>query len=259
MKMHARNGITYLTFDLFDQYNIRHGVFMRHGGVSPHPWKSLNMATSVGDSKENILENRLRIAHVLDVKEKSFFDAWQVHSSHVITAFEPRPIGAPHQKGDAIITNQPDVSLLMLFADCVPIFLFDIYKQVAALVHAGWQGTARKVVSATIHRMRTQFGCRTGDIIAGIGPAISVERYEVKANILSHFEGSSIDLDEVVVKKGVSLFLDLKKANEQLIYQEGITRIENMDICTASNTRDWYSHRGENGKTGRFAAVILSN
>jgi len=259
MPIHTSNGTRFLTFDLFDRYGIRHGVFMRHGGVSPHPWKSLNMATTVGDTRENVIENRTRIAGGLQIGENSFFDVWQVHSSNVIIASEPRPQGIPHQKGDAIITGQPNVNLLMLFADCVPVFLFDIRKRVAGLVHAGWQGTARMVVPAAINKMCLQFGCRPDDMVAGIGPAISAERYEVRPELIVHFDQAFFNLNEIHTQKGSSHYLDLKKANEQLLQREGITQIENLDICTAGNTADWYSHRGENGKTGRFAAVLLVN
>jgi hypothetical protein len=259
MPIHVSNGLSYLTFDLFDQHHIRHGIFMRHGGVSPHPWKSLNMATSVGDSRENVIENRTRIAGALRIGENSFFDVWQVHSSDVIIASEPRPQGVLHQKGDAIMTNQPNVSLLMLFADCVPVFLFDVHKRIAVLIHAGWQGTARMVVSAAINKMRSQFGCQPDDMIAGIGPAISAERYEVRPELFVHFDQKFFNMNDIKVQKGSSHFLDLKKANGQLLQREGITQIENLDVCTAGNTSDWYSHRGENGKTGRFAAVLSVN
>ena len=259
MPIHSSNGTRHLTFDIFDQYGIRHGIFMRHGGVSPRPWNSLNMATSVGDTRENVIENRARIAGALKIEEYSFFDAWQVHSADVLLANAPRPLGVPHQRGDALITDQSNVSLLMLFADCVPVFLFDVRRRVAGLAHAGWQGTARRVVSVAINEMRSQFGCRPEDMIAGIGPAISVGKYQVRPELLDHFEPKFFKLNEIHFQNDASHFLDLKKANEQLLRRDGITKIENMNICTAGNTSDWYSHRGENGKTGRFAAVLCVN
>ncbi len=256
MPIHKSNGLTYLTFDLFDNYQIKHGVFMRHGGVSPSPWQSLNMATSVGDSKENVIENRTRVARAMNNNENTFFDVWQIHSNHVIAADKPRLPGQPHSKADAIITNKKKINLLMLFADCVPIFLFDINKRVAALVHAGWQGTAERIITAAINKMCKQYNCLPKNIIAGIGPAISVDHYEIGNELLGFFNESAIEIGKVIKRKNSSLFLDLKTANIMLMKQAGIIHIENINICTASHTEDWFSHRAENKKTGRFAAMI---
>ena len=79
---------------------------MRHGGTSPFPWKSLNMATSVGDSRENVIENRKRIADTLQIDQFSFYDLWQVHSNDVVIAENPRPRGESHIQADAIVTNK---------------------------------------------------------------------------------------------------------------------------------------------------------
>ncbi len=125
MTVHYSNNIAYLTSDLLESFKLNHGFFMRHGGCSPKPWRSLNMATSVGDSRENVIENRSRIAFSMKINRSSYYDLWQVHSNKVVIADQPRPINEAHLKADAIVTNRKGVSLLMLFADCVPVLLFD--------------------------------------------------------------------------------------------------------------------------------------
>ena len=259
MAIHQLNGISYVTLDLFDQHQILHGAFMRHGGVSPMPWRSLNMATSVGDSRENVLENRNRIATIMNFPVRSFYDVWQVHSNRVITTDRPRSSKTPHIQADAIITNQPDVVLLMLFADCVPIFLFDLHRRVACVVHAGWQGTANGIVVAAIQKMMGAFQCRPESMIAGIGPAISEGKYEIGEELIGKFNQSIFDVKEVISRKNSSIFLDLKKANRLMIKQSGVHQIEDMEICTASHSEDWFSHRAEKNQTGRFAAIIAVN
>ena len=127
---------------------------MRHGGVSPNPWSSLNLATSVGDSSESVIENRRRITSCLSLREDSIFDVWQVHSNRVIHAEDSRKLDQPHQKADSIITNKPNVTIMMLFADCVPIMMYDPKNNVAALAHAGWQGTVNGVVGETVKSMQ---------------------------------------------------------------------------------------------------------
>lgn len=256
MPIHNSNGLTYLTFDYFDQYQIPHGIFMRHGGMSPQPWSSLNMATSVGDSKKNVIENRKRITGSLGLDYSSIYDLWQVHSNNVVTADRPRLSGQPHIQGDAIITNQQNVSLLMLFADCVPILLFDKKNNVAAIAHAGWQGTINGIVLNVVQNMMDKFNSNPEDIMAGIGPAICAQHYEVGNDVVNAVRKSKIDQEQALITVDSRYYLDLKKANFLLLEQANIKMIESMDICTACHPDDWFSHRAENKMTGRFGAII---
>ena len=141
MPIHQSNGITFLTSDALEFYKVKHGFFMRHGGISPFPWKSLNMATSVGDTRENVIENRKRIADSLQISQFSFYDLWQVHSNEVVIAENPRPRDESHIQADAIVTNKFNVALLIQFADCVPMLFYDPERNVIASAHAGWKGT----------------------------------------------------------------------------------------------------------------------
>lgn len=129
MPIHYSDGISWLSSQALDAYEIKHGFFMRHGGCSLHPWKSLNMATSVGDSRENVIENRKRIADSLKIDSNSFYDLWQVHSDSVIITERPRAITEAHLQADAIVTDKSSVALLMLFADCVPMLFLILNKE----------------------------------------------------------------------------------------------------------------------------------
>jgi len=241
---------------MLDDYSLVHGVFMRHGGVSPAPWTSLNMATSVGDSKESVIENRRRITNSLDLKEDSIYDVWQVHSNRVVFASEPRRSDQPHEKADAIITNTPGVTIMMLFADCVPILMYDPKNNVAAITHAGWQGTVNQVVGKTVISMREKYACQPEEIIACIGPSICVNHYEIGKEIAEEVEQSFGKTQQILFKKDGKIYLDLQSANRIILQNNGVKNIQSSNICTACNRRDWYSHRAENGQTGRFAAVI---
>jgi len=229
---------------------------MRHGGVSPNPWSSLNLATSVGDSSESVIENRRRITSCLSLREDSIFDVWQVHSNRVIHAEDSRKLDQPHQKADSIITNKPNVTIMMLFADCVPIMMYDPKNNVAALAHAGWQGTVNGVVGETVKSMQEKHASKPEDLVACIGPSICVDHYEIGKDVVEEVERSFIDTEQILVKKDGKIHLDLRIANQIILNKYGIKKIQNSNICTACNTSDWYSHRAEEGKTGRFAAVI---
>jgi len=256
LAIHSNKGISYYTFSTLDDYNIVHGVFMRYGGISPTPWASLNMATSVGDSKESIIENRRRITNCMSLKEDSIYDVWQVHSNRVVFADYPRKPDQPHEKADAIITNSPGVTIMMLFADCVPIMMYDPKNNVAAITHAGWQGTVNHIVGKTVISMREKYACSPEDIVACIGPSICVDHYEIGKEVAEEVERSFVKTQQILIEKEEKTYMDLQNANRIVLQNNGVKRIQNSNICTACNISDWYSHRAENGQTGRFAAII---
>ena len=258
MPIHHSHGITFVTSETLESYGVKHGFFMRHGGCSPQPWKSLNMATSVGDSRENVIENRNRIADALKIGRTSFYDLWQVHSNKVVIADLPRPLTYAHIQADAIVTSKDRVALLMLFADCVPILFFDPEHRVIATAHAGWKGTLSGVASETIKVMTEHFHCYSENIIGVIGPSICQDHYQIGNDIVDKAKTIFRTEENVISYHDEKIFMDLPAANRMTMEKCGIQTIEMVDICTVCNKEDWFSHRGENGKTGRFAAVITT-
>jgi len=251
------DGLRYYSFDYLQPMGVIHGIFTRHGGVSPAPWDSLNLGGTLGDERQNIIENRRRIFNVFGRPVESIFDVWQVHGTEIICADEPRPLNAPHQKADAILTNRPGISLFMRFADCVPILLYDPVKRVVGIVHAGWQGTVNKIAALTIRAMQKQYGSYPPYIFAGIGPSIGPDHYEVGPEVMTMVRkafGETADL--LISQKDRKPHFDLWKANILALNDEGVEHIILSSICTTCNSSDWYSHRGEHGRTGRFAAII---
>ncbi|NMC45474.1 MAG: peptidoglycan editing factor PgeF [Chloroflexi bacterium] len=253
-----KNGLKFFTLPSFETEGVAHGFFTRQGGVSPQPWQTLNVATSVGDSRENVIENRNRILNIFGMSYDSVFDTWQVHSDIVHRSENPRPIDQPHKKGDAVITANPRVALMMVFADCVPVLFYDTGKKVIAIAHAGWQGTVKHIVSRTVEKMQAMYGSQPAQIIAGIGPSIGVDHYEIGESTAQSVRASFRDHQDVVLRqeKGGHLYFDLWQANKILLEKKGLKNIEVAGICTACDMQHWYSHRGEHGNTGRFAAVI---
>ena len=250
--------IKYFTFDRLNTHNLCHGVFSRHGGVSLPPYATLNIGGSNGDRTEDVLENRRRLFESLTLDRCNYFDVWQVHSNRVIRTDFARRQGDHQEQADAIITSSPGLSLLMRFGDCVPIMLFDPAKNVIGIVHAGWIGTLKRVCENTVSKMTRQFLCNAEDIIACIGPSIAVDHYEVGEEVLLQFEEQfgTTARDFFVIPQRGKPHLDLWCANEYQLRRAGVSKIENSEICTACNYEDWFSHRQENGKTGRFGAII---
>src|SRR5262249_41366423 len=151
----------------------------RQGGLSPAPWNSLNFGGNVGDERERVLANRQRAFRAVGRDPHSMFDLWQVHSADVVVATTPVLSSPPEFKGDSLLTDQPNITLFMRFADCTPILLHDPVKGVIGIVHAGWQGTVKKIVRETIKAMQTAYQSNPADILAAIGPAIGPDHYEI--------------------------------------------------------------------------------
>lgn len=245
------------TFDSLQFPEIVQGIFTRQGGVSPAPWASLNLGGTVGDSRDNVIENRRRVFEAIQRPVETVFDSWQVHGDQVLITDRPRPLDEPHPKADAILTNRPEVTLMMRFADCVPIFFYDPAHGVVGIAHAGWQGTVKKIAAAVVSTMAATYGSQPEAIIAGIGPSIGPEHYEIGEDVIVQVRQSfGADADGVLLNDNGRVQLDLWKANQWVLQQAGVQQIEIAGLCTACHNQDWYSHRKEAGKTGRFAAVI---
>lgn len=235
---------------------VLHGAFTRRGGVSPAPWESLNLGGTVGDDRPRVLENKRRLLQSVGRSSASLFEVWQVHSAEVVHARQPRADDDLRQ-ADAIITDNPAVTLLMRFADCVPIFLVDPHRQAIGLAHAGWLGTVRKTVLHTVQAMGREFGSKAADLLAGIGPSIGPHHYpigpDVVAEVRQAFGGGA---QELLIEENGSVHLDLWAANRRLLEGAGVGIIEVAQVCTACHPEDWYSHRGEQGRTGRFGGLL---
>lgn len=257
MIVNDANGLSCYQFNSLMSTSVVHGIFTRHGGVSPAPYESLNLGGTSGDGTENIIENRKRIFNFFNRPVESIFDVWQVHGSDVITAISPRPLDGRHFPADAIITNSKDVTLFMRFADCVPILIFDPNKNAIGLVHAGWQGTIKRVIQHAITRLEIEFQSRPKDLIVGIGPSIGPDHYLIGNDVAKKVEQHLAEIaEQVIINRNSQIYLDLWMANFLLLKEMHVEQIEISSLCTVCNNEDWYSYRKEGQKSGRFGVLI---
>jgi len=255
MPFQDNNGIRYFTFESLA--GLTHAVFTRRGGVSPAPWDSLNVGGSVGDDPAHVRENRIRSFNALGRDPASIHDVWLVHGTDVVHAAAPRDLNLKPSQADIIMTDNPRVTLFMRYADCVPLLFHDPHKGVVALAHAGWLGTLRGVGKATIKAMQTRYGTDPRDVRAAIGPAIGPDHYEVGTEVAEQVRAVFGQRAESLLEaRGERFHLDLWQANRFQLQDAGVVQIETAQICTACHLEDWFSHRAENGKTGRFGTLI---
>jgi len=256
MPFHEHNELRYYSFDIFGN-DLTNAVFTRRGGVSSAPFQSLNLGGSVGDDALHVAENRIRSFDALGRRPDSIYDVWLVHGTDIVYADSPRSLEEPPERADIMLTDNPAVSLFMRFADCVPLFFHDPVKQVIGLAHAGWMGTVTGVAKKTVEGMSSRYGSRPQDIIAGIGPSICVDHYEVGQDVLNPFRDFyQKEAEQVIQIRNGKTYLDLWKANELQFREAGVEQIQVAGLCTACHLEDWFSHRAEHGKTGRFGALL---
>ena len=256
MTFSSNNGVRYYSFDIFPP-PVKQAVFTRQGGVSPAPWNSLNVGGTVGDDANRVRENRARSFATLGRNFHSLFDVWQVHSADVVYADAPRPPEVDHHKADIIFTDNPEVTLYMRFADCVPILLYDPKKGVVGIAHAGWMGTIRGASISAVRAMIEHYGSQPGNIMAAIGPSIGVDHYEVGLEVISQVKQAfGKDANRLIEFRDGRTYLDLWAANRVQLENSGVGQIEIAGLCTACHLDDWFSHRAEKGRTGRFGALI---
>jgi YfiH family protein len=204
-----------------------------------------------------VRENRARTFEALARDPDSLFDIWQVHSADVVYADAPRDPSASLVQADVLLTDRPEVTLSMRFADCVPVLLHDPVKKVVGLVHAGWLGTVRGAARAAVEAMMTHYDSEPDDILAAVGPSIGPDHYEIGPDVSVQIqEAFHTQAGGLLKKRKGRLYLDLWKANAVQLQNAGIKSIEISGVCTACHLEDWYSHRAEKGKTGRFGALI---
>ncbi len=235
---------------VIDAENIIAAHSTRLNGVSPAPFSSLNLGLSVRDDEANVLKNRELFFGELEIAPTQLSLSHQVHGNKVQVVER-----AGRTEGyDAQITNKPGVFLAVSIADCASILIHDERNDAVAAIHAGWRGTVTGAVTNTLKQMKRIYGTNGRFCKAFIGPCISVDAFEVGEEVAVNFQDAFKRFDEEKRK----WFVDLKAANEQQLTDFGISQhqIEISEYCTVKNNDLFFSHRKENGKTGRMMAVI---
>lgn len=253
-----------LAWPAFDRFDVDAFVTTRNGGVSRGCYESLNLSLHVGDSDEDVLENRRRVASALGAGLSDMVFCHQVHGRevHVVTAGDrgrgSLALDDAIAGTDALVTAEPGIVLAVMAADCVPIVLYDPVAHVLACVHAGWRGTVARVSEAAVAAMRA-LGSRPQDIVAGIGPAIAPGRYQVGGDVLDAaaecFDGRR---DEVIRPDGTGKWLfDLWTANQIVLRDAGL-RDEHVHwaaMPTGSAGHGLFFSDREVRPCGRFAVI----
>ncbi len=240
---------------------IRHYVSGRDGGVSTGELGTFNLGLKAGDDPDHVRENRRRLAQALGVGVSRLVFPSQTHSTNV-KRVSPETHAGELADTDALITNTPGLCINVMSADCVPVLLFDPVHLAVGAVHAGWRGTVGKILTHTVKAMQREFDTRTTDLVAGIGPSICAEVYEVGEEVLNAVENAFGNTEGLIrnrTPEGKG-FVDLWEANRRQLLWLGVpaASIEVSGICTFRHADQFFSARKSKNQAGRFAAGIVT-
>lgn len=255
---------------LASESDIVHFSTTRSGGVSTGRFESFNLGNYSDDSPLNIFENRMRLARMFHKTHEEFIVPHQRHGAKVAVidesflALDKSAQTEALYGVDATITKLHELFLCSTTADCVPIILFDKYTMAIAAIHAGWRGTVQRIVEKTIHSMTRCYGTSPRDLIAGIGPAISMKHYEVGNDVEHAFTENGFDISTSSARseKSGKLHINLKEINRQEMLRLGVLseNIETSGLCTFENPDLFFSARGQGVHSGRMlTGIMLSN
>ena len=262
MKRVTYGPMAYYQFEGLQDDTVQHGVFTRLGGVSKGCYASLNLSRSTGDTAEAVQANRNRMNDVFNLKYEDTLTSWLVHGNAVrVVDWADRSQNDVH--ADAMVTNTPGLALTLRFADCVPVLFHDPVKKAIGIAHAGWRGYVVKVMAETVQAMQQAYGSRPQDIVACVGPSIGPSAFEVGEDVAEQIQSAVhapiIQRQDANGQPLAKPKVDLWRAAHAQLHEAGLdpNHIEIAALCTASNTHEWFSHRAEQGRTGRFGAMVM--
>lgn len=242
------NELKIIKSRIFNKFpELKFGISTLSGGDGNSPYL-FNLSFRVGDNAENVKRNRKIFFDKLGISENHVSYQQQTHSVKSNKVEQP----AFYRDSDALYTNRKNNFLAVSIADCIPVFLFEKKKKIVAAIHSGWKGTLNKIATVTTEKIIREFAADARNILAYIGPGISVEHFEVGREIAYLFE------DNVTVKKGGKFFIDLKLHNYMQLIGIGIPdeNIEISDYCTYKEKGLFHSYRRDKDKSGRMLGVI---
>ena len=219
----------------------------RRGGVSEGPYESLNLGILTDDYPERVIENRRRAARAARIAPERVGMGWQVHGTDLLEWDAPptgrsfaEPRGRLLPQVDGHLTEERDLALLVLVADCYPVALSDGAR--TAMLHCGWRPLAGGILERAIERFE-------GTPEAAVGPGIGACCYEVGPEVLEAFA----DLEGVASGH----MLDLRAVISRKLAAAGVSRVEHLDHCTSCRSDLYFSHRRDAGVTGRQAGLVI--
>ena len=237
--------------------NLQHFFTTRLGGVSTAPFDTNNLAFHVGDTPEDVIKNHQKLANDAGYHYHDLIHMQQIHSDKVVIVDPKKDHFKTPPLCDALITNQTNIPLMVMTADCTPILIYEHVNQVIAVVHAGRAGAFQSIVTQTIQTMQHSFNSQLENIHVILGPSIGACCYEVGEEIA--IESQKLGFGFAITQKKAHYFLDVNAIILKELLNLGIKKehIEDLKICNACQNNTYFSYRADQQQTGRMAGVLM--
>ena len=245
----------------------------RHGGYSTGQYGEFNINRFCGDDEDAIAHNHKALCLLLGIDNNRLLMPHQVHRAEVACIDAPFLELTPAERKeklesiDAVMTNVPGVCIGVSTADCIPILLYDQQKRVGAAVHAGWRGTVQRIAKKAVEVMKATYGSSPSDLLAQIGPGISLKSFEVGQEVYDAFAAEGFSMEPISclmpssqgVGNGEKWHIDLPACNCQQLLEAGLRseQIHTLHVCTYEQHADYFSARRLGIHSGRIFTGIL--
>jgi len=240
---------------------LKHGFFNRIGGKSKSIYKSLNCGPGSNDLPSNVKKNLEIVKKKISRSASDIYLLNQIHSNKFIFINKKYKLKRK-PKADAVITNQRKLPIAVLTADCAPILLYDDQKEIIAAIHAGWKGAYNNIIGKVLKFMIKK-GSKPKNIIASIGPSISVKNYEVQDEFKRKFIKKNKKNLRYFKKNNNKLYFDLPKFVYFSLLENKIKKIETIKIDTFNKKNNFFSARRalslNHDDYGRNISIIMLN
>lgn len=265
---HLTKNKTLLGYESLSSYpDIFHFVTTRQGGCSKGDYASFNCSPFSDDDLECVRHNQEILLSAFPQKPSELVIPYQTHGIEVCIINTDYIQASLEERSrmlhgvDALVTDKQGYCLCVSTADCIPILLYDTRRKVIAAVHAGWRGTVAGILKRTLEVMEETYSTNAEDIIACIGPGISLQSFEVGDEVYDTFSKSGFDMQKITQKNKTTnkWHIDLWEANRLQLLEAGVLpeHIDLSGICTYTNHEQLFSARRLGIKSGRILSGIM--
>lgn len=246
-----KNGIEYLQFKKMLEYGI----------VNCYTTRTNNFSYAGNMDENEMKENYKKISDCLQIKVESIVRPKQAHTDVIMKVDS---LGGEYKDVDGLITNKPGINLMLTFADCTPILIYDPVKKAIGNIHSGWKGTVQKIAQKAVLKMQNDYASNPKDLIVCIGPCIKKCHFEVKNDVKNIFEEkfSYLNRNQDIIKtkegQAEKYLIDTSLVNRLILEEVGVQAENIIDsgICTVCHSDIIHSYRKDGDKSGRNVAIL---
>lgn len=263
--LHEELSLPYLAFPSLEAYpEVFHAFTTRKGGVSDGPYATLNLGLGSDDLRENVVANYHILADGLSLDLGNFVRGYQSHTVNIrtVTSENKGKLWSKEPEFmdvDGLLTKETGIVLMTFHADCIPLFFYDPVTKAIGMAHAGWRGTLDNMAGEMVRRFGQEYGTNPSDLIAVIGPALGQCCFEVDGDVADLFHSANPAHRAFIEARGEKYHIDLWGITKLQMEQSGMKteQIEVSGLCTKCHQDLFFSHRGQNGLSGRMLGLMM--